>query len=139
MFVHPKHRNRGIARRLAHEALSTKRFPTSTAAVFSDIPFYRHIMPHGSVDKRQWDHNTYIVPKINPTYRVYQQHQGANTILPDVSSINEVRSLAQCSQDALYRVFAMSPSGHERFTTAFSVLGGKVRERTLVTIPKEHW
>lgn len=81
------------------------------------------------------------------TINVYNQHGGSNIKLPAMTSLNEVRQLAEASaargHDAFYRVFDVVPyptsiSG-EKFRTAFSVLGGVVKEHPSVTFPSAHW
>lgn len=78
-------------------------------------------------------------------FNVYNSHKRNNTLLPPMNSVEEVRGLAEAAarlgHDAFYRVFRVtsdSVSG-ERFETAFSVLGGVVREHQDVTFPAAHW
>ena len=78
-------------------------------------------------------------------YSVYSTHKGGNVTLPPVHDPREAYELAcvaaRLGHDVLYRVFEQtsdSPTG-ERYLTAWSVLGGVVREHKDVTIPAAHW
>jgi hypothetical protein len=78
-------------------------------------------------------------------YRIYSDHKRANIIMPDTSDLDEAHQLAHSAaklgHDALYRVFELtsdSPTG-EQFVTAWSVLGGKVKQLEDARIPAGHW
>jgi len=78
-------------------------------------------------------------------FNVYGDHKGSFVKFPPEHSVEAVRILAEASarlgHDNLLRVFEVtdkSPTG-EQFVTAFSVLGGVVREHQDVTIPLAHW
>jgi hypothetical protein len=62
--------------------------------------------------------------------------------LPFVSSLTAARDLADAAArlgvDAFYRVFERTKEG-ERFTVAYSVYNGTVREHEAPSIPIEHW
>lgn len=78
-------------------------------------------------------------------YNVYQQHRESNIKMPQERDIDSVRRTADASanlgHDAFYRVFEIIPDSitGERFATAFSVLGGVVKEHKSVTFPMEHY
>jgi len=78
-------------------------------------------------------------------FNVYNDHGTSHTRMPSAASIDEVRRLAEASArlgyNALYRAFERTSESvtGERFTTAFSVLNGVVREHAAVTIPTAHW
>ena len=75
---------------------------------------------------------------------VYSNHKGAHVILPTVTSVDEVRELAESAaelgHDAFYRVFERTSESvtGEQFVIAFSVLGGTITERNVATFPEAH-
>lgn len=73
---------------------------------------------------------------------VYNQHHGHMLKVCSAKDVEEVRILAEsyakCGYDAFLRVFSSTEFG-ERFETAFSVLGGSVREHADVTFPEAHF
>lgn len=75
-------------------------------------------------------------------YEVYSSHARSNIKMPNESSIDSVRRLAEASArlgyDAFYRIFRITETG-VRFETAFSVLGGVVTEWKDVSFPMAHW
>ena len=75
-------------------------------------------------------------------YNIYNDHRGKHVTLPFVSSLTAARDLADAAArlgvDAFYRVFERTKEG-ERFTVAYSVYNGSVREHDEPSIPIEHW
>jgi len=77
-------------------------------------------------------------------FNVYINHKGAHVILPTVTSVDEVRELAEAAvelgHDAFYRVFERTSESvtGEQFVIAFSVLDGVITERDNPLFPEAH-
>ena len=77
-------------------------------------------------------------------YKVYSQHKGGNVTF-EIADLDEAHQLAHSAaklgHDALYRVYELTSESvtGERFATAWSILDGRVKQLSDVTIPGAHW
>lgn len=78
-------------------------------------------------------------------YRIYSDHKGSNIVMPETNDLDEAHQLAhsaaELGHDCLFRVFELTPESPtgEQFITAWSVLNGRVKQLSDVTIPADHW